>query len=71
MGCHTWYKKPLVKGKEDVQKYLREKIDTNRKKDWWNDEYNLMLLTYKVFLNSSGYISDAMNRGVKLSATDR
>ena len=38
MGCHTWYRKPLVKGKENVQKYLREKIDTMRKKDYWNDE---------------------------------
>jgi hypothetical protein len=38
MGCHTWYRKPLVKGKENVQKYLREEIDTMRKKDWWNDE---------------------------------
>jgi hypothetical protein len=38
MGCHTWYRKPLVKGKENVQKYLREKIDTMRKKDWWNNE---------------------------------
>jgi hypothetical protein len=38
MGYHTWYRKPLVKGKENVQKYLREKIDSSRKKDWWNDE---------------------------------
>ena len=38
MGCHTWYRKPLVKGKENVQKYLRDKIDTMRKKDWWNEE---------------------------------
>jgi hypothetical protein len=38
MGCHTWYRKPLIKGKENVQKYLREKIDASRKKDWWNDE---------------------------------
>ena len=41
MGCHTWYRKPLVKGKENVQKYLREKIDTMRKKDYWNDECEL------------------------------
>ena len=38
MGCHTWYRKPLVKGKENVQKYLREKIDTMRKKDWWDED---------------------------------
>ena len=38
MGCHTWYRKPLVKGKENVQKYLRDKIDELRKKDWWNEE---------------------------------
>ena len=38
MGYHTWYRNPLIKGKENVQKYLREKIDTMRKKDWWNDE---------------------------------
>lgn len=37
MGCHTWYRKPLVKGKENVQKYLRDKIETMRKKDWWNE----------------------------------
>ena len=36
MGCHTWYRKPLVKGKENVQKYLREKIDIMRKEDYWN-----------------------------------
>ena len=38
MGCHTWYRKPLVKGKEEVQKFLRDKIERQRKKDWWNDE---------------------------------
>ena len=38
MGCHTWYRKPLVNGKENVQQYLREKIDAMRKKDWWNEE---------------------------------
>jgi hypothetical protein len=38
MGSHTWYRKPLVKGKENVQKYLREKIDSMREKDWWNAE---------------------------------
>jgi hypothetical protein len=38
MGCHTWYRKPLVKGKHNVQKYLREKIDAMRKVDYWNDE---------------------------------
>ena len=39
MGCHTWYRKPLVKGKENVQKYLRERIDDMRKKHWWNEEH--------------------------------
>ena len=38
MGCHTWYRKPLVKGKENVQKYLTDKIEVLRKKDWWNKE---------------------------------
>jgi hypothetical protein len=38
MGCHTWYKIPIAKGKENVQKYLKEKIDTMRKHDWWNNE---------------------------------
>ena len=38
MGCHTWYRKPLVKGKENVQKHLRDKIDSFRKKDWWDEE---------------------------------
>jgi hypothetical protein len=38
MGCHTWYRKPLVKGKENVQKYLREKIDIMRGKYYWDDE---------------------------------
>lgn len=38
MGCHTWYRKPLVKGKENVQKHLRDEIDNQRKKDWWNEE---------------------------------
>ena len=44
MGCHTWYRKPLVKGKENVQKYLRDKIETMRKKDWWNEECELEAL---------------------------
>jgi len=38
MGCHTWYRKPLVKGKENVQRYLREKIEALRKKSWWDEE---------------------------------
>ena len=38
MGCHTWYRKPFIKGKENVQKYLRDEIDILRKKDWWKDE---------------------------------
>ena len=25
MGCHTWYHKPLVKGKENIINYLKEK----------------------------------------------
>ena len=38
MGCHTWYIKPLVKGKDNVQKYLIDKLDALRKNDWWNEE---------------------------------
>ena len=38
MGCHTWYKKPIVKGKENVQKFLREEIENQRKLRWWNKE---------------------------------
>lgn len=38
MGCHTWYRKPLVKGKENVQKHLRDKIEKQRKQKWWNEE---------------------------------
>lgn len=39
MGCHTWYRKPLVKGKENVQEYLRGEIDERRKKKWWTEAY--------------------------------
>ena len=38
MGCHTWYRIPLVKGKENIQQYVREKIDADRKQEWWNDK---------------------------------
>jgi len=38
MGCHTWYRKPLVKGKENVQKYLRDRINSSRENDWWDEE---------------------------------
>jgi len=37
MGCHTWYKKPLIKGKTNVQKYLRAEIEAMRTTKWWND----------------------------------
>ena len=36
MGCHTWFKKPLIKGKENIQHYLKKEIDTLRTKDWWD-----------------------------------
>lgn len=36
MGCHTRYRKLLIKGKENVQKYLRNEIDEQRKQRWWN-----------------------------------
>ena len=36
MGCHTWYRKPIVKGKENVQKYLIQEIENQRKERWWN-----------------------------------
>lgn len=38
MGCHTWYRKPLVKGKENVQAYLRDEIERYRKEKWWDEE---------------------------------
>jgi hypothetical protein len=38
MGCHTWYRKPIVKGKENVQKYLIQEIENQRKEHWWNKE---------------------------------
>ena len=38
MGCHTWYRIPLVKGKENIQQYVRQKIDADKKQEWWNDK---------------------------------
>jgi hypothetical protein len=41
MGCHTWYRKPIVKGKENVQVYLRDRIKYYRKKGWLDDELEI------------------------------
>lgn len=38
MGCHTWFRKPLAKGADNVKKYLLQEIETCRQKDWWNEE---------------------------------
>ena len=32
MGCHTWYRKPQIKGKENIQKFLR--IVSYKKNEW-------------------------------------
>ena len=58
MGCHTWYRKPLVKGKENVQKYLIEKINSMRKKDWWNDECEIDAL---ISLNAIEQLDENMS----------
>lgn len=47
MGCHTCYQKPLVKGKENVKTYLKEKLESVRKKSWFKnydiDEINSII----------------------------
>jgi hypothetical protein len=67
MGCHTWYRKPLVKGKENVQKYLREKIDTMRKKDYWNDECEQEAI---LSLNAIDVLDENMDEGIDLDEND-
>jgi hypothetical protein len=62
MGCHTWYKRPLVKGKENVQKYLREKIDIMRKKDWWDDGCEKEAI---LSLNAIGVLDENMDEELK------
>lgn len=56
MGCHTWYKKPLVRGKENIINYLKEKKENYRKKDWWDEECEK---EYQHFLSLGGY--DVLN----------
>ena len=38
MGCHTWFRKPLVKGTDNVKKHLLQELETHRQKDWWNED---------------------------------
>ena len=38
MGCHTWYKVPVAKGRDAVTVKIRENLSELRSKDWWNDE---------------------------------
>jgi hypothetical protein len=38
MGCHTWYKVPVVKGEEEVKKELRANLERWRKASWWDAE---------------------------------
>ncbi len=38
MGCHTWYKVPIAKGRDSVTVKIRENLSELRSKDWWNDE---------------------------------
>lgn len=38
MGCHTWYKVPVAKGRDEVTNKIREGINNLRKKDWWNED---------------------------------
>ena len=38
MGCNTHYRIPLVKGKENVKKYLKDEIEAQRKEDWWDEK---------------------------------
>jgi hypothetical protein len=56
MGSHTWYKKPLVKGKENIIKYLKEKDESDKQKEWWNDDCEK---EHQYFLSLGGY--DALN----------
>ena len=56
MGCHTWYYKPLVKGKENIINYLKVKKENYRKKDWWDEECEKQ---YQYFLSLGGY--DVLN----------
>lgn len=38
MGCHTWYKVPVAKGRDAVTVKILENLSELRSKDWWNDE---------------------------------
>lgn len=38
MGCHTWYKVPAAKGKDNIRDYITNIINTQRTQNWWDDE---------------------------------
>jgi hypothetical protein len=38
MGCHTWYKVPVAKGRDAVTVKVREELESLRKKDWWDED---------------------------------
>lgn len=43
MGCHTWYRKPQMKGKENIQEFLREEQECFKKESWWDEECEVEL----------------------------
>lgn len=58
MGCHTWYKKPLIRGKENIKKYYLDEINLMREKSWWNDDCEIEALLKLEFLNNADENTD-------------
>lgn len=38
MGCHTWYKVPAAKGKDNIKNYITNIINKQRQKEWWDNK---------------------------------
>jgi hypothetical protein len=60
MGCHTWYRKPLVKGKENIQKYLKDQLEDWKQKDWWTNKSESEDFAFK-YLEAIENLDENMN----------
>ena len=51
MGCNTWFKIPVITGKEEVKKHILEIIDKQRNDEWWDDAVEAQALMDIEYLN--------------------
>jgi hypothetical protein len=55
MGCHTWFKLPVITGKEEVKKHILKIIDKQRNEEWWDDTVEAQALMDIEYLNQFNY----------------